>query len=122
MSAASKSAVASTTPQRSVFKRLRDSRLVKIDPTDLEAVAWAKSRIAQLYKHTRPETPIRSNRRFRELEIIFVNYWRGIQLPDVDAGRASTSRRATSYCPVGASGLEGLAHRMIQHSCKTLPA
>jgi hypothetical protein len=36
-------------PRTFVFKRLRDSRVVKIDPADRSAVAWAKARIAQLY-------------------------------------------------------------------------
>jgi|GEM_PF-3679405 len=39
----------------SIFRRSKDSRFVKINPTDLEAVAWAKARIAQLYR--RSETP-----------------------------------------------------------------
>ena len=45
--------MATSNPQRSVFKRFKDTRLVKIDPTDLEAVAWAKARIAQLYSDAR---------------------------------------------------------------------
>ncbi|MGY8685732.1 hypothetical protein Q2941_49745 [Bradyrhizobium sp. UFLA05-153] len=79
---------ARTTPRTSVFKRLKDSRVVRIDPADREAVAWAKARIAQLYVE-RSETPagtIKSNRRFLELEIVFAHLWRG-RLPADDAGR-----------------------------------
>jgi hypothetical protein len=79
-----------TPPRTSVFKRFKDSRLVKIDPTDLEAVAWAKARIAQIYKDARPDAQlgrIQSNVRFCELETVFAHYFRGIHLPDDDAGR-----------------------------------
>lgn len=74
--------------QRSIFRRSKDSRFVKIDSTDLNAVAWAKARIAQLYaeRSAAPASTIKQNRRFHELEIVFAHLWRG-RLPDDDAGR-----------------------------------
>jgi hypothetical protein len=64
-------------------------RFVKVDATDLKAVAQARVLIRLLYKTGRriPAFQVRKNVRFTELETLFAYYWRGVQLPDDDAGR-----------------------------------
>jgi hypothetical protein len=67
-------------------------RLVKVDRTDEKAVARTRAIIRLLYdvhKNSRgaPLHQVRKNKRFRELETVFAYYWRGIELPDDDAGR-----------------------------------
>jgi hypothetical protein len=68
------------------------SRFVKVDPSDPKAVARTKALIRLLYtvRENSRKTPlnrIRSNVRFRELETVFAHCWRGVEMPDDDAGR-----------------------------------
>jgi hypothetical protein len=66
-------------------------RLVKVDASDPKAVAQTRALIRLLYKFNGSKSPlrqIRKNVRFHELEMVFVRCWRGLELPDDDAGRA----------------------------------
>jgi hypothetical protein len=69
-----------------------DVRLVKVDASDPKAVAQTKALIRLLYTvhETSRKSPlhqVRSNVRFHELETALAHCWRGLALPDDDAGR-----------------------------------
>ena len=68
------------------------ARLVKVDASNPKAVAQTRALIRLLYRvrensRKSPLHQVRSNVRFHELETVLAHCWRGLALPDDDAGR-----------------------------------